>query len=361
MNKRNKRVLKLCLVAVLLMGAMVIGYDGRRNHIYHDQRPSVNETYVLIMKSEGNPYNEMAAAGFQQVIGEYGARCEIKYPESANVEKQIPMIQAAVKEKVDAIAIAANDRDALEPELKKAMEQGIKVSTLDSNTNPMSRMIFVNQTETAQVGRALMDAVLDIAGGEGQWAILSATSQADNQNSWIGAMKEIMQEDRYRNLRLVDIVYGDDEYQKSIEKTEELIRKYPELKVICAPTVVGIHAAAEKLEAVRDSRQIKLTGLGLPDEMADYITGKDPVCPYMYLWNPADMGRLSAYVSIALVRGDVSGKAGEIFSAGNMGGYEIQPCLDGGSEVIVGPPLKFDAENIESWKKTFQNGMPGQG
>ncbi|MBU9728108.1 hypothetical protein [Diplocloster modestus] len=74
------------------------------------------------------------------------------------------------------------------------------------------------------------------------------------------------------------------------------------------------------------------SGLGLPNEMADYITGEDPVCPYLYLWNPADMGS-----------------------------YEIQPCLDGGSEVIVGPPIKFDAENIESWKETFQKRMPVQG
>ena len=41
-----------------------------------------------------------------------------------------------------------------------------------------------------------MDAVLDIAGGEGQFAILSATSQAANQNAWIDAMKKIMEEDR---------------------------------------------------------------------------------------------------------------------------------------------------------------------
>ena len=73
---------------------------------------------------------------------------------------------------------------------KKQWMQGIKVSCLDSKANPDSRQTFVNQAGTTEIGQALMDAVLDITGGEGQWAILSATSQATNQNAWIDAMKE---------------------------------------------------------------------------------------------------------------------------------------------------------------------------
>ena len=65
-----------------------------------------------------------------------------------------------------------------------------------------------------------MDAVLDITGGEGQWAILSATSQATNQNAWIDAMKEIMKEDKYSKLELVEVAYGDDEPQKSTDQTQ---------------------------------------------------------------------------------------------------------------------------------------------
>ena len=38
--------------------------------------------------------------------------------------------------------------------------------------------------------------------------------------------------------------YGDDEPQKSTDQTQALLSKYPDLKVICAPTTVGIAAAA---------------------------------------------------------------------------------------------------------------------
>lgn len=255
-----------------------------------------------------------------------------------------------ISQNVSAIAIAANDMDALQPVCEQAASQGIKIISLDSAVNAASRMTHVNQAGTQIIGQTLMDAVKDLAGGEGQWAILSATSQASNQNAWIAAMKEVMEGEDYAGLELVEVAYGDDEYQKSVDQTQALLTNYPDLKVICAPTTVGIMAAAGVLQD--KNSEVKLTGLGLPSEMADYI-GTDNVCPYMYLWNPIDVGRLGAYTSVALVNGDITGAAGETFTAGEMGGYEIVEASDGGTEIIVGPPFAFTPENIDEWKSVY--------
>ncbi|MGF6364727.1 ABC-type sugar transport system substrate-binding protein [Aequitasia blattaphilus] len=233
------------------------------------------------------------------------------------------------------------------------MDAGIKVSCLDSKVNADSRMTFVNQAGTTEIGQSLMEAIYDITGGEGQWAILSATSQAANQNAWIEAMKEVMADDsKYSKLELVEVAYGDDEPQKSTDQTQALLSKYPDLKVICAPTTVGINAAAKVLQDEKSS--VKLTGLGLPSEMAEYIgEGDDFSCPYMYLWNPIDVGRLGAYASIALVNEDITGAEGDTFTAGDMGDYEVVKASDGGTEVILGPPFKFDPSNIAEWKDVY--------
>jgi rhamnose transport system substrate-binding protein len=312
-----------------------------------------SKTYALITKSQGNPYFELAAQGFQEVIENEGGTCIIASPEEATAEEQISLIRSLISQQVDSIAIAANDTDALQSALTEAMNQGIKVSTMDSNTNADSRMTFVNQASTAKIGQVLMDAVYDITGGEGQWAILSTTAQATNQNSWIEAMQTVMEEDKYSKLSLVNIVYGQDDYETSEEQTKQLLQDYPELKVICAPTVVGIEAVAQVLNQMCTGTKVKVTGLGLPSTMASYISGDNPVCPYMYLWNPMDMGRLSAYVSIALVDGTITGKAGESFYAGGLGENKITDCEDGGTEVIVAPPLRFDPTNINEWKELF--------
>lgn len=314
------------------------------------------KVFAILVKSAGNPYNEKESSGFQEVIEAAGATCIIKAPESATAEAQITMINELVAQRVDAIAIAGNDVDALQPALAQAMDAGIKVLSLDSAVNKDSRLVHVNQAGTQLIGTTLVDAISDIVGADGgQFAILSATSQATNQNSWIDAMNKELESDS-RNLELVKIAYGDDEFQKSVDETEALIKNYPDLKLICAPTTVGIMAAAKVIKDRGLTDTLKLTGLGLPSEMADYI-GEDNACPYMYLWNPVDIGALAAYTAIALVNEDITGAAGETFTAGtlgeNNGAYEIVASDDGGTELILGPPFKFDSSNIEEWKAIY--------
>lgn len=311
------------------------------------------KTYAIVTKSAGNPFNEKTAEGFQEVIEAQGGTAIVKHPEAATADAQVSVIQSLISQGVDSICIAANDENALQAALEEAMDAGIKVCCEDSKTNPDSRQVFVNQAGVTEIGQALMDAVLDISGGEGQWAILSATSQAANQNAWIDAMKEIMEsDDKYSKLELVEVAYGDDEPQKSTDQTQALLAKYPDLKVICAPTTVGINAAAKVLQDEKSA--VKLTGLGLPSEMAEYIgDDADHSCPYMYLWNPIDLGRLGAYTSMALVDGTITGAEGDKFTAGDMGDYEIVAADDGGTEMILGAPFKFDASNIDEWKDVY--------
>ena len=49
------------------------------------------------------------------------------------------------------------------------------------------------------------------------------------------------------NIKLVDVVYGDDDDQTSFDKTAALLQTYPDLKGIISPTTVGIAAAARYL------------------------------------------------------------------------------------------------------------------
>ncbi|MBO5551291.1 MAG: rhamnose ABC transporter substrate-binding protein [Lachnospiraceae bacterium] len=318
-----------------------------------DSAADGTKTFAIVTKSAGNPYNEKEASGFQEAIEGEGYVCVVQHPEAATPDAQISVIQSLISQGVDAICIAGNDENALQSALTDAMNQGIAVSCLDSKVNKDSRATFVNQAGTDEIGLALMDAVYDLSGGEGDWAILSATSQAANQNAWIDSMKKLMESDsKYAKLNLVEVAYGDDEPQKSTDQTQALLQNYPELKVICAPTTVGIAAAAKVLQDQKSP--VKLTGLGLPSEMAEYIGDDDAhSCPYMFLWNPIDVGRLGAYTSIALANGDITGAAGEKFTAGDMGEYTVVDAADGGTEIILGPPFKFDPSNIGEWKDVY--------
>lgn len=329
-------------IAMLLACVTVAGAEG-------------TQKYAIITKSAGNPYNEREASGFQEVIEAAGYECIVRHPAEITAEAQINLINELIAQDVSGIAIAANDLDALQTAAQDAMSKGIKFIALDSKTNPESRMTFVNQAGVNEVAQALVDAVKDLGGAEGDWAILSATTIATNQNAWINGMAEILKGEEYADVAAhqKETVYGDDEYQKSVDETQALLQNYPDLKVICVPTTVGIAAASKVIHDEGLEGQVIITGLGLPSEMAEFMTGDNPACPYMFLWNPIDVGRCAAYTLLEMVNGSLTGAEGESFTAANGTTYTVTAADDGGTEIIVGPPFRFDSSNIEEWASVY--------
>ena len=307
-------------------------------------------TYAIVCKDASNPYMLRMISGFETACKALGVKSVTKSPETATVDGQITIVNELVAQGVKGIAIAANDAAALEATIKAATAAGVVVVTLDSDTK--GSQMFVNQAGVEQVAQVLVDSILDMAGGEGEFAVLSASSTATNQNAWIAAMKVIIDgnPDKYGKLNWVETVYGDDESQKSTDEMQNLMTKYPNLKVVCCPTTVGILAAA-KVVANEPSCGIKIAGLGLPSEMKDY-TGDGKACPYMYLWNPIDVGNCAAYIIKALADGKV-GAIGSSFTAENGTTYEVMAGDPAAAQIIVGPPFAFTGENIAEWANVY--------
>jgi rhamnose transport system substrate-binding protein len=343
-EEKMKKVIVLSLILSLVCAA-VFASGAQSGGAAAPQR------HAIVFKNTGNPYGERQMGGFKDGIEEQGFEAILRAPDQPTAELQIQMIDQLIAQRVTSICIVGNDFDALQPVLTKAMNAGIKVYSLDSSVNPASRMTHVNQADTQKIGETLVEAAYDMAGGSGDIAILSATSQASNQNAWIAVMQQVLKQPKYANLNMVKIAYGDDLRDKSSSETQGLLASYPNLKVIIAPTTVGIAAAAKVVTDQNLIGKVKITGLGLPSEMADYIT--NGACPYMFLWNPIDVGYLGAYVATALSSGKITGKVGDTFAAGRLGNYTITQAPDGGTEVLLGPPFKFDPSNIATWKSVY--------
>ncbi|MBA4493365.1 rhamnose ABC transporter substrate-binding protein [Paenactinomyces guangxiensis] len=306
--------------------------------------------YAIVFKNAGNPYGEKQMEGFKNAIEELGGEAILKAPDQPTAEAQIQIIEELIAQRVDVIAVVANDPDALQPSLKKAMNRGIKVLSLDSAVNTKSRIVHINQADPERIGRVQIQAMHEMIGGKGEIAVLSATSQATNQNLWIEWMKKELEDPKYKDMKLVKVAYGDDLRDKSVAETEALLKSYPNLKGIIAPTTVGIAAAGKVLTDKGLKGKVQLTGLGLPSEMAEYI--ESGVCQWMYLWNPLDVGYLAGYAAHALAEGKITGKPGEKFKAGRLGEKEIVADRDG-SQIMLGDPFKFDSGNIAEWKKVY--------
>jgi rhamnose transport system substrate-binding protein len=342
---------KVIITAVMVLAIMAIALPAFASGGGEKGAAAAGAKYAIVFKNTGNPYGDKQMGGFKAGIEEQGFQAILRAPDQPTAEAQIQILEQLISQKVAAICIVGNDKDALQPVLTKAKNAGIKVFSLDSGVNPASRLTHVNQADSEKIGRTLIQDAYDMIGGSGEIAILSATSQATNQNLWIDYMKKELTDPKYANVKLVKVAYGDDIRDKSVSEAEGLLQSFPNLKCIIAPTTVGIAAAGKVLTDKGLGGKVFLTGLGLPSEMATYI--ENGVCPYMFLWNPIDVGYLGAFTATALVTGKITGAVGDKFKAGRLGDYTITKAPDGGTEVLLGPPFKFDKANIADWKTVY--------
>ncbi|MET4583273.1 rhamnose transport system substrate-binding protein [Conyzicola nivalis] len=301
-------------------------------------------TMAFLPKQLNNPYTDVVLGGGEDGAEEAGFTSSVLGPLEASASAQIPFIEQATQEGTKVIVIAANDPDAVGPSLSAAREAGAKIVAFDSDTNPDYRDIFISQVVAKDVALIQLEIISEQIGGAGDIAILSATATASNQNEWIKFMEEELESNAdYADINLVAKVYGDDDADKSFQETQGLLSSYPNLKGIISPTTVGIAAAAKYLSTSDYKGKVALTGLGLPNEMREFV--KDGTVVEFALWDPAQLGYVAAFAGKALVDGDITGEEGDSFEAGELGTIEVGE----NGVAIVGPPTRFNADNIDDY------------
>ncbi|WP_250002433.1 rhamnose ABC transporter substrate-binding protein [Actinoplanes sp. M2I2] len=299
---------------------------------------------AFLPKQLNNPYSDVETGGGKVAVDELKGEYKLVGPNDASASSQVSYINTLIQQQQDVIVVAANDPNAVCPSLNQARAAKIKVITFDSDASKDCRDAFINQATTQGIGESLAKMALEQAGADGgEIAVLSATPNATNQNSWIDVMKKELAKPDYAKLKLVKVAYGNDDDQKSFQEAQGLLQSYPNLKVIVAPTTVGIAAAARYISSSSYKGKVAVTGLGLPNQMREYV--KDGTVAKFALWNPADIGYLAAFAGAAMASGQITGAPGEKFKAGKLGEYTIG--ADG--EIVLGPPTEFTKANIDQF------------
>ncbi|MEX3007649.1 rhamnose ABC transporter substrate-binding protein [Hoeflea sp. TYP-13] len=301
---------------------------------------------ALVVKALGIGFFEAAAKGAEEAAAELGD-VEIIYtgPTDTTAEGQIEVINSLIAQRVDAIAISANDRDALVPALKRAMDRGITVISWDSGVAPEGRQMHLNPSSNALIGNMIIKLAADHLPEGGDVAVLSASATATNQNTWIDEMNKV--KGNYPGVNVVATVYGDDLADKSYREAQGLMQSHPDLKAIIAPTSVGIVAAAQAVTDAGKAGKVNVTGLGLPSEMAGHVASG--ASQSFAIWNPIDLGYAATMIAYNLATGNAEAGGGKSIPMGRMG----EVALDENSEGAMADPFVYDASNVDKFKDIF--------
>ena len=82
---------------------------------------------------------------------------------------------------------------------------------------------------------------------------------------------------------------------KSTDEAKGLLKSYPNLKAIIAPTTVGVVAAAQVVTDEGLIGKVNVTGLALPSEFKKFID--NGASQAVALWNPIDLGYSAIYLA----------------------------------------------------------------
>ena len=331
------------LLAVMAIAGIATGVSVSVGSAGQDKAKTARSYRIyLIPKFIGIPVFTENGKGAKEAGRKLGDRVTYNGPTDATPTSQVSFIDSAARQGYNAIIISANDPNAVAPALNRAKARGVKVISYDADTARSARIIYVSPPAARDIGFAQVEWLGSQIRYRGQIAILSATPTAANQNTWIRFIKAALKTRKYRNMKLVKIAYGNDNDTKSAQETQALLRAYPNLKGIISPTTVGVAAAARVLSQAKKCG-VRLTGLGLPNQMRRYV--KSGCVRKVGLWNERDFGYLAAYVAHYVLTGKLTGRAGQSFTAGRLRKRTVQK----GGVVILSKPLVFTKNNIDKY------------
>ena len=296
------------------------------------------KTVIAMMpKAKGDPYFISCKVGAEEAAKELGVELLWDGPTDLDPAKQNEVVEAWITRGVDAIAVSVENKEGISTVLRKARERGIKVITWDADAEKDARDFLINQATPQGIGYTLTDEAARILNGKGDFAIVTASLSAANQNEWIKYIKERLGQ-KYPDLKLVATQPSEGDRDRAFSETQTLLKVYPNVKLIMAIAAPAVPGAAE---AVKQSGRtdVKVTGLSLPNMSKPYI--KEGVADSIVLWNTGDLGYLTVYAANALTRGELKRGDNKIV-AGRLGQIEV---VD--DEVRLGLPFIFNKENID--------------
>jgi rhamnose transport system substrate-binding protein len=293
---------------------------------------------ALMPKAKGDPYFISARKGADSAASALNVQLLWDGPTDLDPAKQNEVVEAWITRGVNAIAVSVENKEAISTVLRKARQRGIKVVTWDADAEKDARDFFVNQATPQGIGYTLTDEAARIMGGQGEFAIITASLSAANQNEWIKYIRERLK--KYPGMTLVAIQPSEGDRDRAFSETQTVLKVHPKVKVIMAIAAPAVPGAAE---AVKQSGRtdVKVTGLSLPNMCRPYI--KSGIIESIVLWNTMDLGALAVRTAEALTTGELKAGATKL-DAGKLGTFDVV-----GDEVRLGAPFVFNKTNIDNF------------
>ena len=319
---KKKKWLSICLVVCLIGG--IGGAAWYRQKKIEERRMSL--VYIPKVEDSTNDFWKALILGTKMAAKEYNADIEIKAPTEENdIERQNELLKEAISEEPDAILFSPSSFTESNDLLKEAKEKGIRISFIDSYTEEKVQDLTV-ATDNLEAGEKLGKFASTLLGPDDQIAIVAHVK---------GVSTAVEREEGFRKglgdlaKNIVEVVYCDSQYEKSRKLTQELMEKYPNLKMVAGMNEYSSVGAARAVKAAGAKDRIQVVGVDSSQEAVQLM--ENGVFKGLVVQKAFKMGYIGVKETILMLRGksyekDVNSGC-ELVTPDNMYDSEIEKLL----------------------------------
>ena len=319
---KKKKWLSICLVVCLIGG--IGGAAWYRQKKIEERRMSL--VYIPKVEDSTNDFWKALILGTKMAAKEYNADIEIKAPAEENdIERQNELLKEAISEEPDAILLSPSSFTESNDLLKEAKEKGIRISFIDSYTEEKVQDLTV-ATDNLEAGEKLGKFAATLLGPDDQIAIVAHVK---------GVSTAVEREEGFRKglgdlaKNIVEVVYCDSQYEKSRKLTQELMEKYPNLKMVAGMNEYSSVGAARAVKAAGAKDRIQVVGVDSSQEAVQLM--ENGVFKGLVVQKAFKMGYIGVKETILMLRGksyekDVNSGC-ELVTPDNMYDSEIEKLL----------------------------------
>ena len=252
----------LCLIACLVLAAGA-GLVGCANQAGTGTGSGEGPMFYLITLNEKGPYWKPLIDSAKQKAGERGIRLVVKSGQpgdSSRPQKLIEMVQEAIDQKADGIAMAALEPEMFDVKAAEAMEAGIKVVTYDTDIRTSANRLSYIGTNNYEAGKRLGEqGALDlkkrgITGG--MLTTVTYSGSAQNMVERYRGLKDGFDEamgDEAEHFTWCQWIINDLSVSRAREQLETQIMSYPDLRAVFTLGTESVITGT--MEAIRSQKQ----------------------------------------------------------------------------------------------------------
>ena len=282
----------------------------------------------IISKGFQHQFWQAVKKGAEQAAVDYGVTITFEGPETeAMVDKQIEMVEAALSKNPDAIALAALDSKAVIPLIERATEEGIPVIGFDSGVD--SDLIAATAaTDNYAASMYAADKMAELIGGSGKVGMVVHDQTSKTGVDRRDGFKDRI-EDKYPDIEIVDIQYGEGDQLKSTEIAKAILTAHPDLDGFFGAnegSIIGV------LNAIRENGlEGEIVAIGYDSGKAQMDAIREGVINGSISQDPIGIGYKAVEAAVKAVRGEELEEnidTGFVwYDASNIDSEEIFPVL----------------------------------